>query len=254
MFVAKNITIRSTPTLSANEKFLLPSVKHKIFPSHPRRVNLMFGDYKMNILVLIILIAILNSCSSNTIIKSNPPEAELYIDGKNVGKTPYRYSDKKIIGMKTYIKIEKEGYKVLDTTFRKNETFDANNFFIGFLYGMPYLYAMKYKPERTYDLTSGTLKSPITKEQGSHSIMVKGNKCEDKLSGRSSTSYFSIGTSAFFLGFGLSLSSGGMNPDENKTKIIGISGSILGIYGLIEIINGFVKRNKENNHYYKSCI
>jgi len=52
------------------------------------------------------------SCSSSTMIVSNPSNAKLYVDGEMVGQTPYRHTDSKIVGSTTDIRIEKEGYNV----------------------------------------------------------------------------------------------------------------------------------------------
>jgi len=43
------------------------------------------------------------SCSSSTMIVSNPSSAKLYVDDEMVGETPYRHRDSKIVGSTTSV-------------------------------------------------------------------------------------------------------------------------------------------------------
>lgn len=95
---------------------------------------------------------LLASCSSKTLIKSNPSGAKVYLNGASVGTTPYTHQDSKIAGTVTTIKLEKEGYEPLTGSFARNERADAGAIIGGIFLLVPFLWTMKYDPERTYDL------------------------------------------------------------------------------------------------------
>lgn len=92
------------------------------------------------------------SCSSSTMIVSNPPKAKLYVDGEMVGETPYRHSDTKIVGSTTDIRMEKEGYKPLITDITKNEEADIGAIIGGLFVWVPFLWTLKYKSSHTFNL------------------------------------------------------------------------------------------------------
>lgn len=68
---------------------------------------------------------LLESCASSTTIQSNPTGAKLYLNSSYVGTTPYRHTDTKIVGTTTYVRLEKEGYEPLNTSFSRDEQADA---------------------------------------------------------------------------------------------------------------------------------
>ncbi len=93
-------------------------------------------------------------CTSATIIRSEPSGANVYIDGSKMGKTPYTYSDTKIIGSTTYLKLKLEGYEEFETVFRRDEEFQVGPCIGGpFLALIPWLWIMGYRPEHVYELT-----------------------------------------------------------------------------------------------------
>lgn len=97
---------------------------------------------------------LLESCSSYTVIQSNPTGAKLYVNESPVGVTPYRYSDTKIVGSRTDVRMEKEGYAPLRTSFSRNEVADAGAIIGGLFLLFPFLWTMKYSPTHNYELTS----------------------------------------------------------------------------------------------------
>jgi len=125
-------------------------------------------------LAVVILFA---SCSSSTMIVSNPSNAKLYVDGEMVGQTPYRHTDTKIVGSTIDIRIEKEGFKPLITDITKNEEADIGAIIGGLFVWIPFLWALKYSPSHTYNLqplTAETETQPsIQKIQNSSSKAVK---------------------------------------------------------------------------------
>ena len=66
---------------------------------------------------LLMATVLLSSCASSTILQSTPVGARVYLNGESVGVTPYRYRDTKIIGATTDVRLEKEGYETLNTSF-----------------------------------------------------------------------------------------------------------------------------------------
>lgn len=120
--------------------------------------------------VVLAFATLFTSCASQTLIKSNPEGAQVYIQDAYVGQTPYAYSDTKIIGSTTNIRLEKEGYKTLTTSFSRNEKADVGAIIGGIFVLFPFLWTMKYDKDRTYDLQPLTL-SDITGIDTSNSTL-----------------------------------------------------------------------------------
>ena len=64
-----------------------------------------------SVAVLMAMSLLISSCASNTMIQTNADEADLYLNGEKVGKTPYKHRDTKIVGRTTEVRLEKEGYE-----------------------------------------------------------------------------------------------------------------------------------------------
>lgn len=100
----------------------------------------------------IVLVVFAIGCTSLTVINSSPEGAKVFVDEQAVGLTPFTYSDTKIIGSSTYIRLEKEGYKTLNTVMVRNEEVDAGAIIGGFFFWPAWLWFMKYKPVHFYEL------------------------------------------------------------------------------------------------------
>lgn len=92
------------------------------------------------------------SCSSTTLISSEPSGAQVYLNGERMGKTPYTHTDTKILGTCTTLRLEKEGYESFNTVFCRNEEADVGAIIGGVFLLFPFLWTMKYKPGRSYEL------------------------------------------------------------------------------------------------------
>lgn len=92
------------------------------------------------------------SCSSTTLIQTGPKGAKVYLNGEPVGTTPYTHTDTKILGSVNYLKIEKEGYETLNTTFSRDEAVDVGAIVGGIFVLVPFLWTLKYKPVHNYEL------------------------------------------------------------------------------------------------------
>ena len=101
---------------------------------------------------------LLESCASSTVIQSNPTGAKVYFNSTVVGTTPYTHTDTKIVGSTTFVRLEKESYQPLNTSFSRDERADAGAIIGGCFLLFPFLWTMKYNPSRTYELipASGT--------------------------------------------------------------------------------------------------
>ncbi|WP_194774465.1 PEGA domain-containing protein [Pararhodonellum marinum] len=102
--------------------------------------------------VFCIGLILFSSCSSTTMINSRPDGAKLYLNGEYVGETPYRHSDTKIVGSSTDVKLEKEGYETFFGGFSRDEKADAGAIIGGLFLLFPFLWTMKYKESRTYEM------------------------------------------------------------------------------------------------------
>ena len=106
---------------------------------------------KMTLLLLASAI-FMSSCASTTMIQSIPSGAKIYLNGEPVGTTPYAHRDTKIVGSTTSVKLEMDGYETLHSSFTRDEEVDAGAIVGGIFVLVPFLWTMKYKPSRTYEL------------------------------------------------------------------------------------------------------
>lgn len=95
-------------------------------------------------------------CTSSTVIRSNVPGAQVFLDGQYVGNTPYTMSDTKIVGSSTQVRIEAPGYAPTVATITRNEEFSVGACIGGVFLLVPFLWIMDYKPDHFYQLTPGT--------------------------------------------------------------------------------------------------
>ena len=98
------------------------------------------------------LALLLASCSSTTLIESNPPKAKIYFDGTYMGVTPYYHTDSRIVGSSFTIKLEKEGYQPIVSSITKDEEPDLGAIIGGCFFAVPFLWTMKYQAVHSYEL------------------------------------------------------------------------------------------------------
>lgn len=124
--------------------------------------------------VLFALIVLFSGCASSTLIKSYPTGAKVYINGEPVGKTPYLYSDTKILGSITNIDLVKEGYEPLYTSIERNEQVDVGAIVGGFFFGVPFLWTLQYNPTHNYELI------PLEQSQSQNSDVLAPEENDSK--------------------------------------------------------------------------
>ena len=113
---------------------------------------------------------LLASCSSTTMIQSNPSQAKVYLDGELVGVTPYQHTDTKIVGSSMSVKIEKEGFNPFITTINKDEEADVGAIVGGLFFVVPFLWTLKYKPVHNYELVPSGFDTPVSNEMQQNTI------------------------------------------------------------------------------------
>lgn len=96
--------------------------------------------------------AFLTGCSSTTMINSKPQGAKLYMDEQYQGTTPYSYSDSKIVGSTTPIRLQLDGYEPYRTTLVRSEKADVGAIIGGIFLLVPFLWTMEYNPVHTYEM------------------------------------------------------------------------------------------------------
>ena len=103
--------------------------------------------------MLVAINILLSSCSSTTMLITEPPGAKVYINGEKMGITPYAMTDTKIVGSCSYVVFQKEGYEDLSLNICRDEQVDVGAIIGGVFFLFPFLWTMKYNPVHTYELT-----------------------------------------------------------------------------------------------------
>jgi hypothetical protein len=110
-------------------------------------------QFNLKITPLLLAITLLfSSCSSTTVITSQPPGAAVFINGQRVGTTPYPYRDTKIVGSCNALNLELDGYESVNTIFCRDEAADVGAIIGGLMVLVPWLWFMKYHPYRHYEM------------------------------------------------------------------------------------------------------
>ncbi len=110
-----------------------------------------FQLIKFSPAVLFVLL-IISGCMSSTIIETNPPEADVYLNDIYVGKSPVVMSDYKLSMMCTDVRIEKSGYEPIFTRICRDEEIDMGAAVAGFIFFYPWVWIFEYYPVHSYQL------------------------------------------------------------------------------------------------------
>lgn len=101
---------------------------------------------------ILILVILASGCASSTVLTTTPAESDVYVQGQRLGKTPYTYSDRKIIGASTLVTFKKDGYEAYNATIRKNKKLNVGALISGLLFVWPLFWVMGYDKAYSYDL------------------------------------------------------------------------------------------------------
>ena len=121
----------------------------------------------------LLLLVLTLSCASTTMLNSVPSGAKVYIDGSLVGKTPFAYTDTKIIGATTSIQMKKEGCEDWSGVLARSESFQIGPCIAGVFLVVPFLWVMGYNPAHTYELECGK-RTSVLKDSGNFSPEAAG--------------------------------------------------------------------------------
>lgn len=103
-------------------------------------------------------------CASRTIIKTQPEGARVFIDDIERGTTPYAHRDKRLLDSTRRVRLQKDGYKTVETYIKKDEFRPGNC--IGGLCFMPLLLWVKgYPPEYSFELEKSEIKGGARNEK-----------------------------------------------------------------------------------------
>jgi len=103
------------------------------------------------LIALAIAFFFLFGCASSTLIKSNPPGAKLYLNGQDLGETPYTYSDRAAAGTMRTVILKKEGYKDFNGTI-KREKLSVPALIGGIFLLVPFIWILEYPPEYNFEM------------------------------------------------------------------------------------------------------
>jgi hypothetical protein len=114
-------------------------------------------------------------------IESTPSRAKVFIDGAYAGITPYMYTDYKLVGSSTNVRIEREGFTPLSTYINKNEEADFGAIVGGLFFMVPYIWILKYKPVHSYTLQPFNSENSVITDapQNSVSLTTKATKLRE---------------------------------------------------------------------------
>ena len=102
--------------------------------------------------VLMAAIVLLSSCASSTMLSSNPAGATVYLDQAQIGVTPFTYSDTKISGAKTNLRLSLSGYSDLYVTIKKDEL-NAGRLVVGlFLWWPTLIWCTEYQGNYLFNM------------------------------------------------------------------------------------------------------
>lgn len=88
-------------------------------------------------------------------IQSDPIGAKVYADGVYLGRTPVEYSDRKVLGSTTQIKLVKDGCDPRFYRISRSEKFQIWPCLAGLVTLVPFLWVMGYDPEHVVPLRCG---------------------------------------------------------------------------------------------------
>jgi len=103
------------------------------------------------LIALAIAFFFLFGCASSTLIKSNPPGAKLYLNGQDLGETPYTYSDRAAAGTMRTVTLKKEGYKDFNGTI-KREQLSVGALIGGIFLLIPFIWILEYPPQYNFEM------------------------------------------------------------------------------------------------------
>ncbi len=103
-------------------------------------------------LLFLIGVLLFSSCASTTLITTDPPGAEVYVNDEYLGESPVTYQDRKVALSQNVLRIKKDGYNEELTFFSRDEEPNVGAIIGGFFVFPLWLWALDYKPLHHYKL------------------------------------------------------------------------------------------------------
>lgn len=101
---------------------------------------------------IIVLSFLFQSCSSTTMITTEPTGAKVYLNNIYVGETPFTLIDTKISTECTGVRLEKSSFETLNTVICKDEQVNVGAAIGGFFIWPIWLWVFEYYPQHNYIL------------------------------------------------------------------------------------------------------
>ena len=108
-----------------------------------------FLSYKHVLAWVLMALVLLPSCASSVRISSSPSQADVYADGLYIGQTPVRQRDAKVSGSTLDVRLEKEGYEVLETEISKDARLNVKAL-LGSMFVIPLAWILAYPRSRNF--------------------------------------------------------------------------------------------------------
>lgn len=129
-----------------------------------RELSSLFKSFLSLCIVGGVIISTFYGCVSRTVISTVPQGADVFIDNRYVGKTPYEYSDMKVSGSVTSILLAKDGYQTYEVELCKDEEVDFGAILGGFCFIFPFVWTMGYSSDHIYHLSPDYRRYPNPNE------------------------------------------------------------------------------------------
>ncbi|HAK97079.1 MAG TPA: hypothetical protein DCM87_19325 [Planctomycetes bacterium] len=101
---------------------------------------------------LLAAVVLCSGCAQTTRFNTEPEEADIYVNGVPLGKSPKNYQSRSGLPKVYYVKVEKPGYKALkDVTIES--TYRADESLVLLLFGIiPYFFSARLENDYTWVL------------------------------------------------------------------------------------------------------
>jgi len=102
------------------------------------------------VLALLLALSLALGCASSTQIITAPPDANVFINGEYIGRSPATHTDRKSNGAVNQVRVEKTGYEPFETSFTRDEKVNWWMLIPTLCLIVPIIWIMDYRPERMY--------------------------------------------------------------------------------------------------------
>ena len=105
---------------------------------------------------VILTLVFASGCASSVQINSEPPGADVTVNGQHIGTTPTSYSDTAIVGTTHQVRLEKEGYETTSAQLTRTGNLNVGALIGGLFCLFPFLWVLNYPASVNYQLEAGS--------------------------------------------------------------------------------------------------